>query len=970
MPPGIRPATLAEGFALAAERFPAGAFVFLDAAGGSRGDTYVAVLARARRIVAGLRRNGVELGDKLILYFSDCSEFVPALWAALLAGAVPVPLMRSDHSRDHAARIPRIFEHLRTVLASPKVLTDAPVGGHRHLTSITPGDVLALAELEVSNAEDEGPRGGPADEPRLLILSSGTTATPNLVALSEQALIHRWWPALPNAERATTFLSWSPFDHVMGLGLASPNLATKVHLPTSAFLRSPALWLAALTRFRVTHATMTNFGLSLVERAVATTPPLGRDWDLSPVEKIGVGAEAISPEACRRFVSALRPFGLASDTLILGYGLSECGPVAGGDHSFSAEGLADQRPFPVIDRPTRGHSVRIVDEQGDIVAEGEIGAVEVRGPTMTAGYYGDDVATRALFTRDGWLRTGDLGCLSAGRLAIAGRVKETIIVRAKKYACAEVDAVAQSVDGVDAAFAVAGTPDAGPRGLGQDRFAVFIVASADAPGELRTLVQQVRGRIAARFGMAPVHVVPIAMEEIPRTRTGKVRRAELAARLDAGAYDAVLARLRRPDVAPRRSRHESAIEQQVAAIWSEILGTDEFDRDDDFFEVGGDSLSAETLALAIEQRFGKQVPADLLYRRTTIARLAALLAGDPVDAAGTREPRSRSAPPSPAAADPPPAPSTPTHPLRKRDHETLLWAIETATAGRVSPRELLTASDFLVSYGMVDAADAAIGRLSQLLAQRGLAAPRSIGRMLSINRQFSRSGIAAQARQLGDLGRRLLSATEDAVLWTSPGSDRLLVVFNSLHGDFWVSGPILHCLLRDSGASILYLKDPGWRFYLGGLATFGRDFDALVGGIERIAHEQGVRDVRVMGFSSGGYAALLAAAKVRAAGYLGFSVSTDFSLDAASPPDSLAAARNSVPDDLFADLRTTLGASASPERGILYYGEESIGDAAQARRMADLPNFVVEEVPGARHNTVMALLAEGRFQQVVSRFLR
>jgi predicted dienelactone hydrolase len=125
-----------------------------------------------------------------------------------------------------------------------------------------------------------------------------------------------------------------------------------------------------------------------------------------------------------------------------------------------------------------------------------------------------------------------------------------------------------------------------------------------------------------------------------------------------------------------------------------------------------------------------------------------------------------------------------------------------------------------------------------------------------------------------------------------------------------------------------------------------------------------------MGFSSGGYAALLAAAKVRAVGYLGFSVSTDFGLDAASPADSLAAARNSVPDDLFADLRTMLGASASPERGILYYGEESIGDAAQARRMADLPNFVVEEVPGARHNTVMALLAEGRFQQVVSRFLR
>jgi hypothetical protein len=288
----------------------------------------------------------------------------------------------------------------------------------------------------------------------------------------------------------------------------------------------------------------------------------------------------------------------------------------------------------------------------------------------------------------------------------------------------------------------------------------------------------------------------------------------------------------------------------------------------------------------------------------------------------------------------------------------------------VSPRDLLTACDFLVSYAMVDEAEAAIGRLAELLARRGLEAPRSIGHMRSINRQFARSGLAAQSRQLGDLGRRLLSASEEAVLWKVAGSDRLLVVFNSLHGDFWVSGPVLHCLLRDSGVNILYLKDPGWQFYVAGLPTFGRGFDALVAGIEGVCRDVGARDVRTMGFSSGGYAALLAAAKLRAQGFLGFSISTDFSRDATLPPDSLAAARASVPDGPFRDLKPLLVSARSPGLGVLYYGEESLGDATHARRLADLPNFVVKEVRGARHNTVMALLAEGKFQPIVRRFLR
>ncbi len=441
----------------------------------------------------GLRRAGVKPGDKLILHFRDFADFVPALWGALLAGAVPLPLARNDASRHQAARAPHLFAHLHDVHAAPRVIGDR----------LGDGAAITLAELEASDPDDDFFDGG-LDEPRLLVLSSGTTATPNLVTLSARALINRWWPAMPDPKRAATFLSWSPFDHVMGIGLVSPNLPThhQVQLATSAFVQSPALWLTALERYRVTHCTMTNFGMSLVERAAAAGAAKQEKWDLSSVAKVGVGAEAISPEVCRRFVAALQSFGLHADAVILGYGLSECGPVVGGEHPFA---IADDRsgPFPLLDRPTRGHSVRIVGTEGQMLAESETGAIEVKGPTMTLGYYGDAAGTRALITADGWIRTGDLGRLTGGRLTVTGREKEIIVIHAKKFACVEIEAIAQSVAGVEAAFAVAVKARGGDAPLAaQAHFALLFVApSVATDDDLGALLRRLRSRIATHFGI-------------------------------------------------------------------------------------------------------------------------------------------------------------------------------------------------------------------------------------------------------------------------------------------------------------------------------------------------------------------------------------------------------------------------------------------------------------------------------------
>ena len=117
-----------------------------------------------------------------------------------------------------------------------------------------------------------------------------------MVGLREGAVLARWWPKLPDGDSDSTFLSWSPFDHIMGLGLTAPNLKRKVHLEAESFVADPLLWLDVMEDTRATHATMTNFGVSLIVRAVESNPE--RSWRLDKIRKIGVQSLPRSAVAC------------------------------------------------------------------------------------------------------------------------------------------------------------------------------------------------------------------------------------------------------------------------------------------------------------------------------------------------------------------------------------------------------------------------------------------------------------------------------------------------------------------------------------------------------------------------------------------------------------------------------------------------------------------------------------------------
>lgn len=176
-------------------------------------------------------------------------------------------------------------------------------------------------------------------------------------------------------------------------------------------------------------------------------------------------------------------------------------------------------------RPSLNARVRVVGADGEPLPPGGAGEIEVQAPTLCSGYYGDPDATAALF-RDGWLRTGDVGVLDLeGYLTITGRTKELIISGGMNVFPAEVEAVLELHPHVRHA-AVFGVPDE----RWGEAVAAAVVPHEGAYVSREELLVLCRDHLASH--KKPLHFWFVT--DLPRTASGKLRRAELAEAYSSG----------------------------------------------------------------------------------------------------------------------------------------------------------------------------------------------------------------------------------------------------------------------------------------------------------------------------------------------------------------------------------------------------------------------------------------------------
>jgi fatty-acyl-CoA synthase len=274
--------------------------------------------------------------------------------------------------------------------------------------------------------------------------------------------------------------------------------------------------------------------------------------DLSSWRIAGCGAEPIHAPTLRAFAERFRPVGFRDSAYLTCYGLAEhvlaaTFPPRGRGlrtECVSADALTQRRTavpaedgaaavtFVSCGRPFPGHELRIVREDGHLAADGEVGEITLRGPSVMLGYYtGGRLTPEGI--RDGWLCTGDLGYLSGGELFVCGREKDVIIVHGRKYHPQDLEWAVADLPGIKRGRVVAfGSVQRGA----PDRVVVVVEPSGTVPAD--TLCEEVRRRIGEAFGVYVDEVVPVAGGTIGRTTSGKVQRLATRARYERGEFAA------------------------------------------------------------------------------------------------------------------------------------------------------------------------------------------------------------------------------------------------------------------------------------------------------------------------------------------------------------------------------------------------------------------------------------------------
>ncbi len=552
---GAAPATVND-YLLRAGGQTDGGLRFLDRSEQARWLAWGDLRRQALAVCTSLRALGIERGDRVALVFPTCEEFFAAFFGALLAGAVPVPLyppVRLGRLQEYFARTARMLDAAgaRLVLAEPRVkrfLGEAVAPVRPPLGCRTLGDLARVAPAE-RLAEPVPVHGG---DLALVQFSSGTTVAPKAVALSHRALVSQTetlnacWQDEGGLRHSCA--SWLPLYHDMGLiGCVFPALArdaTLTLLPPELFVARPALWLRAIARYRATISPAPNFGYSLCLGRIADAEMEG--CDLSCWRTALNGAEPVAPSVLRAFAARFARWGFSPAALTPVYGLSEAAlavtfsPLGQPFRSrwFDREALAREgrarrvgargegggAEIVSVGGPLPGFRLAVRDDEGRDLAAGRVGRVWVQGPSLMDGYLGDPEST-ARTLRDGWLDTGDLGFVDEGELYLTGRAKDVVILRGRNHSPADIEQAVDAVTGVRAGCAVAVSWL--PEGASGEVLALFVERSRHATaGEVGALPDACREAVLGATGLAVERVEVLEPGTLPRTSSGKLRRAE------------------------------------------------------------------------------------------------------------------------------------------------------------------------------------------------------------------------------------------------------------------------------------------------------------------------------------------------------------------------------------------------------------------------------------------------------------
>ncbi len=480
------------------------------------------------------------------------------------------------------------------------------------MTALVKPEAVQVLRMEAMQAET-APTGSPSSSPSgpqdlaYILFTSGSTGTPKGAMHTHQDVINimihqtRDLDLSPNERFAlTATLGFEPSRFTLYSGLLHGGRVCLYDVRQRG-LNGLAEWIAAEgITFMVTTPSAFRHMLHL-----APDPRC-----FHSVRRVLLGGETVTAQDAQLFNRYFRP----GSTLINTLGMTETGVIARYLHQQGdpVEGLSLPAGVPIDDK-----RILLLSPDGQPVPPGEVGEIVVSGCYLIPGYWRLPAYTAERFSPDPQdpqrrrFRTGDLGRLRPdGCLEHLGRMDAQIKIRGLRVDPAEIEGVIQQFPGVSAAAVIARDLK---RGDGDQQLVAYLERSPSAAftrAELRRFLEQ----------QLPAHMLPpvvVFLDTLPLTPTGKVNRQALP----------------EPEAVGQGQEHayvaaRDAVEMQLVRIWEKTLKARRVGVQDNYFELGGNSLLAAQLFAEIEKAFGRKLPLATLFQANTIEQQAVLLRSD------------------------------------------------------------------------------------------------------------------------------------------------------------------------------------------------------------------------------------------------------------------------------------------------------------------------------------------------------
>jgi long-chain acyl-CoA synthetase len=491
---------------------------------GDRSLTFSEVRAGILSVAAGLARFGVRKGDRVAIVHRNAPEFVIAYFAVNRLGGIAVPINFMVQKADELAYMLKDSGALGVVTQTEFLpgLTGAAAKCPAlkalwvtdfEATADRSAVVRGFGELLDPPGAGSGAYVDPSVESDVaaILYTSGTTGFPKGVMLTHRNLVTNCESSIKRITltRKDVTLCILPMFHSFAwtaIVLTSMRLTLKCVISSS--IAPPKPWLKAMGAHGVTL-------FAAVPQVYAALARESRDWktrwflrwySFRKVRVAASGAAPLSPAVATAFAQAV------GVDIIEGFGLTETSPVA-------TIAPPDALKLGFVGTPIDGVKIKIIDDDEGDLPLGAEGEICVKGDNVMKGYWNLPDATRAAFTKDGWLKTGDVGLIDPdGYLAIRDRKKDMIIVKGLKVFSAQLEAVLAENPNIEES-AIIGVPDE----AGDETIKAFVVLKKGCCLEKSALLQFFREKFDAYKRPRDVEIV----ESLPKNALQKVLKREL-----------------------------------------------------------------------------------------------------------------------------------------------------------------------------------------------------------------------------------------------------------------------------------------------------------------------------------------------------------------------------------------------------------------------------------------------------------